>query len=58
MGYAPGLALGRRWVSRVSTNRLLGFLLCEDLLLVLLDHLVVLWLTDGHEIYQFVIYMK
>ena len=57
-GYAPGLALGRRWVSRVSTNRLLGFLLCEDLLLVLLDHLVVLRLTDGHEIYQFVIYMK
>ena len=58
MGYAPGLALGRRRVSRVSTNRLLGFLLCEDLLLVLLDHLVVLWLTDGHEVYQFVIYMK
>ena len=58
MGYAPGLALGRRWVSRVSTNRLLDFLMCEDLLLILLDHLVVLRLTDGHEIYQFVIYMK
>ena len=58
MGYAPGLALGRCRVSRVSTNRLQGFLLCEDLLLVLLDHLVVLWLADGHEIYQFVIYMK
>ena len=58
MGYAPGLALGRRRVSRVSTNRLLGFLLCEDLLLVLLDHLVVLRLADGHEIYQFMIYMK
>ena len=58
MGYAPGLALGRRWVSRVSTNRLLGFLLCGDLLLVLLDHLVVLWLTNGHEVYQFAIYMK
>ena len=57
-GYAPGLALGRRRVSRVSTNRLLGFLLHEDLLLVLLDHLVVLWLADGHEVYQFVIYMK
>ena len=56
-GYAPGLALGRRRVSRVSTNRLLSFLLCEDLLLVLLDHLVVLWLADGHEVYQFVIYM-
>ena len=58
MGYALGLALGRRRVNRVSTNRLLGFLLCEDLLLVLLDHLVVLRLADGHEIYQFVIYMK
>ena len=58
MGYAPGLALGRHWVSRVSTNRLLSVLLCEDLLLVLLDHLVVLRLADGHEIYQFVIYMK
>ena len=58
MGYAPGLALGRRRVSRVSTNRLLGFLLCEDLLLVLLDHLIILWLADGHEVYQFVIYMK
>ena len=58
MGYALELALGRRLVSRVSTNRLLGFLLCEDLLLVLLDHLVVLRLADGHEVYQFVIYMK
>ena len=48
MGYAPGLALGRR---RVSTNRLLGFLLCEDLLLVLR-------LADGHKIYRFMIYMK
>ena len=55
MGYASGLALGRR---KVSTNRLLGFLLCEDLLLVLLDHLVILWLANGHEVYQFVIYMK
>ena len=58
MSYAPGLALGRRRISRVSTNRLLSFLLCEDLLLVLLNHLVVLRLADGHEIYQFVIYMK
>ena len=55
MGYAPGLALGRRRVSRVSTNRLLSVLLCEDLLL---DHLIVLRLADGHEVYQFVIYMK
>ena len=51
MGYASGLALGRRRVSRVSTNRLLGFLLCEDLLLVLR-------LADGHGVYRFVIYMK
>ena len=58
MGYAPGLALGRCRVSKVSTNRLLGFLLCEDLLLVFLENLVVFRLTDGHEIYQFVIYMK
>ena len=58
MGYAPRLALGRRRVSRVSTNRLLGSLLHEDLLLVLLDHLVVLRLTNGHEVYQFAIYMK
>ena len=57
MGYASGLALGRRRVSRVSTNRLLGSLLHEDLL-ILLDHLVVLWLVDGYEVYQFMIYMK
>ena len=50
MGYAPGLALGRRWVSKVSTKRLWGSLLHEDLLLVLL-------LVDGHELYQLVIYM-
>ena len=58
MCYASGLALGRRWVSRVSTNRLLGFLLHKYLLLVQLNHLIVLWLVDGHEVYQFVIYMK
>ena len=58
MGCAPGLALDRRGVSRVSTNRLLSVLLCEDLLLILLDHLVVLRLTDGYEVYLFVIYMK
>ena len=58
MGYAPGLALGRCRVSNVSTNKLLGSLLCEELLLVLLDHLVVLWLADGYEVYLFVIYMK
>ena len=58
MGYAPGLALGRRRVSRVNTKRLQGSFLHEDLLLVLLDHLIVLWLADGHEVYQFMIYMK
>ena len=42
-----GLALGRCRVSKVSTNGLLGSLLCEELLLVLLDHLVVLRLADG-----------
>ena len=56
-GYAPGLALGRRRVSNVSTNRLRGSLLHEDLLLVLLDHLIVLLFVDGHEFYQLVIYM-
>ena len=30
-GYAPGLALGRCRVSKVSTNRLLGSLLSEEL---------------------------
>ena len=58
MGYAPRLALGRCRVSKVSTNRLLGFLLCEDLLLVFLDHFVVLRLADGYKVYLFVIYMK
>ena len=58
MGYAPGLALGRCWVSKVSINRLMGFLLCEDLLLVFLDNLIVLRRVDGHEVYQFMIYMK
>ena len=57
MGYAPGLPLGRCRVSKVSTNRLLGSLLREELLLILLDHLIVLRLDDGHEVYQLVIYM-
>ena len=58
MGNAPGLALGRCQVSKVSTNRLLGSLLREELLLILLDHLIVLQLTDGYEVYLFMIYMK
>ena len=56
-GYAPRLALGRQRVSKVSTKRLQGSLLHEDLLLVLLNHLVVLLLVDVHEVYQLVIYM-
>ena len=57
MGYAPGLALGRRRVSKVSTNRLRGSLLHKDLLLVLLN-LIVLLFVYGHEFYQLTIYMK
>ena len=56
-GYALGLVLGRRRVSKVSTKRLRGSLLHEDLRLVLLNHLIVHMLVDGHEIYQLVIYM-
>ena len=55
--YAPGLALGRRVVSYVSHRWLRGFLLYEDLLLVLLNHLLVLLLSDGHELHQLVLYM-
>ena len=57
MGYAPGLALGRRRVSNVNTKRLWGSLLHEDLHLVLVDDLVVLLFIDGHEFYQLMIYM-
>ena len=57
MGYAPGLALGRRRVSRVNSKRLWGSLLHEDLLLVLLNDFVVLLFIDGHEFYQLMIYM-
>ena len=57
MGYAPGFALGRRQVSKVSTSRLRGSLLHEDLLLVLLNDLLVLQFIDGHELNQLVIYM-
>ena len=57
MGYASGLALGRWWVNKVSTKRLWGSLLHEDLLLVLLNDLFVILFVDGHEVYQLVIYM-
>ena len=56
-GYAPGLALGRWIVSYVSRRWLRGFLLYEDLLLVLLNHLLVLLLSGGHELHQLVLYM-
>ena len=56
-GYAPGLALGRRGVSSVSQWRLRDLLLHEDLLLVLLDHLLALLFSGGHELYQLVLYM-
>ena len=55
--YAPGLALGRRGVSKVSHWWLWGSLLYENLLLVLLDHLLVLLLSGGHELHQLVLYM-
>ena len=57
MGYAPGLALGRRWVNKVSNERLWGSLLYENLLLVLLKDLLVLLFTGRHELHQLVIYM-
>ena len=56
-GYAPGLALGRRSVNKVSNKRLWGSLLYENLLLILLDDLLVLLLVRRHELYQLVIYM-
>ena len=56
-GYAPGLTLGRRGVSSVSQWWLRDLLLHEDLLLVLLDHLLELVISDGHDLRQFVLYM-
>ena len=56
-GYALGLALGRHGVSSVSQWRLQDLLLHEDLLLVLLDHLIELMVSDGHDLRQLVLYM-
>ena len=56
-GYAPRVALGRRQVSKVSTKRLRGSLLHEDLLLILLNDLVIILFIYGHELYQLMIYM-
>ena len=57
LGYAPGLVLGRRWVNKVSTKRLWGSLLHEDLLLVLLNDLLIVLFVNRHELYRLVIYM-
>ena len=56
-GYAAGLALGRRGVSSVSQWWLRDLLLHEDLLLILLDHLLQLVVSDGHDLCQLVLYM-
>ena len=56
-GYAPGLALGRHGVSRVSRWWLWDLLLHKNLLLVLLDDLLELGLTGGHDLHQLVLYM-
>ena len=55
--YAPGLAMGRRGVSRVSRWWLQDLLLHENLLLVLLDNLLKLMLDGGHKLYQLVLNM-
>ena len=56
-GYAPGFALGRHGVSLVSQWRLWDLLLHEDLLLVLLNHLLKLVVSDGHDLHQLILYM-
>ena len=57
MGYAPGLALVRRWVNKVSNEHLWGSLLYENLLLVLLSNLLIVLFVRRHELYQLVIYI-
>ena len=57
-GYAPGLALSRRCVNKVSNRWLRGSLLYENLLLVLLNDLLVFLLIHRHELYQLIIYMQ
>ena len=56
-GYALGLALGRSGVSSVSQWWLWDLLLHEDLLLILLDHLLELMISDGHDLCQLVLNM-
>ena len=56
-GYALGLALGRRGVSKVNRWWLWGSFLYENLLLVLFNYLLVLLLVRSYELYQLVINM-
>ena len=56
-GYASGLALDRRGVSRVSQWWLWDLLPHKDLLLVLLDDLLELTIVCGHYLHQHVLYM-
>ena len=56
-GYAPGLALGKQGVSKVSHWWLWGSLLYENLLLILLDHLLELVISNGHGLRQLVFYI-
>ena len=55
-GYASGLALGRCGVSWVSQWRHRDLLLYENLL-VLLDDLLKLTISAGHDLRQLVLYM-
>ena len=56
-GYMPGLVLGRHDVSSVGQWWLQDLLLHEDLLLILLDHLLKLVVSDGHDLRQLILYM-
>ena len=56
-GYAPGLALGRHGVNRVSRWWLRDLLPHKDLLLVFLNDLLELAIIGGHYLYQLVLYM-
>jgi hypothetical protein len=57
MGYAPGLALGRRKVSSVNHERLLELLWHKDLVLVLFNDLLVVRLLRGHVLNYLAIYI-
>ena len=56
-GYALGLALGRHGVSSVSQWWLWDLLLHENLLLILLEHLLELVVSNGYDLHQLVLYM-